>query len=108
MHTHARTHTCTHTHTHAQTHLRAMPMEPKKRQKVFEEDLKELTETGLWFQVKLRHRAWNSGKTIHILRKKSLTTRLSWSELTEGWYSEHSGICRRTQLPGRGKMWMGA
>ena len=31
-----------------------------------------------------------------LVRERALTTGLS----SEGWYSEHSGVCRRTELPG--------
>ena len=33
-----------------------------------------------------------------LVRERALTTGLS----TERWYSEHSGVCRRVELPGRG------
>ena len=32
-----------------------------------------------------------------LVREKALTTGLC----SEGWYSEHSGVCRRADLPGR-------
>ena len=32
-----------------------------------------------------------------LVREKTLTTGLC----SEGWYSEHSGVCRRAELPGR-------
>ena len=34
-----------------------------------------------------------------LVREKALTTRLC----SEGWYSEHSGVCRRAEMPGRCK-----
>ena len=32
-----------------------------------------------------------------LVREGALTTGLC----SEGWYSKHSGVCRRTELPGR-------
>ena len=32
-----------------------------------------------------------------LVRERALTTGLC----SEGWYSEHSGVCRRAELPGR-------
>ena len=32
-----------------------------------------------------------------LVRERALTTGLC----SEGWYAEHSGVCRRTELPGR-------
>ena len=32
-----------------------------------------------------------------LVRERALTTGLC----LEGWYSEHSGVCRRAELPGR-------
>ena len=32
-----------------------------------------------------------------LVRERALTTRLC----SEGWYSEHSGVCSRAELPGR-------
>ena len=34
-----------------------------------------------------------------LVRERVLTTGLC----TEGWYSEHSGVCRRAELPGSGR-----
>ena len=36
-----------------------------------------------------------------LLRERVLTTGLC----SEGWYSEHSGVCRRAELPGRSVIW---
>ena len=53
-HAHIDLHACAYSHTH-QSHIRAM--RPKKKEKGFKEDLKELTEvewrteTGSWFQI---------------------------------------------------------
>ena len=61
--------------------------------KVSKEDLKELTEvewrteTGGWFQI--------TG-ACSLVRERALTTGLC----SEGWYSEHSGVCRRTEQAG--------
>ena len=33
-----------------------------------------------------------------LVRERTLTTGLC----SEGWYSEHSGVCRRAELPGGG------
>ena len=33
-----------------------------------------------------------------LVRERALTT---GSLCSEGWYSEHSGVCRRAELPGR-------
>ena len=32
-----------------------------------------------------------------LVREGALTTELCW----EGWYTEHSGVCRRAKPPGR-------
>ena len=77
----------THTHTHTVAY-QGNETEEKffLKKKVFKEDLKDLTEvewrteTGGWFQI-----------------TGALTTGLC----SEGWYSEHSGVCRRAELPGR-------
>ena len=70
-------------------------MGPKKRflksKKVFKEDLKELTGRMADRNRELVPGSWSP------VRERTLTTGLT----VEGWYSEHSGVCRRTELLGR-------
>ena len=74
-------------HTH-QSHIRTMRLKKKvfRKRKVFKEDLKELTEVEWWTETGSWSQITGAGKE---------TTGL-W---LEGWYSEHSGVCRRAELP---------
>ena len=47
------------------------------------------------FRLLLLQRARDQNKSQ--VRKRALTTELC----SEGWYSEHSGVCRRAEVPGR-------
>ena len=70
-------------------------MGPKKRflksKKVFKEDLKELTGRMADRNRELVPGSWS------LVRERALPTGLT----VEGWYSEHSGVCRRAKLLGR-------
>ena len=70
-------------------------MGPKKRflksKKVFKEDLKELTGRMADRNRELVPGSWS------LVRERALPTGLT----VEGWYSEHSGVCRRAELLGR-------
>ena len=73
-------------HTHTHTHTYSFVSHGNgTEEKVFKEDLKDLTEvewrtkTGSWFQI--------------VAGAAGLCS--------EGWYSEHSGVCRRTEQQGR-------
>ena len=75
------------------SYIRAMG--PKKRflksKKVFKEDLKELTGRMADRNRELVPGSWSP------VRERALPTGLT----VEGWYSEHSGVCRRAELLGR-------
>ena len=62
-----------------------------EKQKVFKEDLKELTGRMADRNRELVPGSWS------LVRERALTTGLT----VEGWYSEHSCVCRRTELLGR-------
>ena len=65
-----------------------------KKRKVFEEALTELTKVEYWTETRgLVPDNW----TLHMVSKRALTTGLC----LEGWYSEHSGVCRRSELLGK-------
>ena len=82
----------THTRTHTHTHQGNGPEEKvSKKRKVFKEDLKELTSRMTDRNRELVPNNWS------LVRERALTTGLC----SEGWYSEHSGVCRRVELPGR-------
>ena len=93
-HTHARTHTHTHTHTHTSVAYQGNKTEEKLflKRKVFKEDSKELTGRMADRSRELVPDNWS------LVRERALTTGLC----SEGWYSEHSGVCRRAELPGGG------
>ena len=61
--------------------------------KVFKDDLKELTEVEWRTETdsELVPDNWS------LVKERVLTTGLC----SEGWHSEHSGVCRRAELPGR-------
>ena len=94
-----------HTHTHTHTQTRPPPPPPPnthtpvayqeekvfKKRKFFKEDLR--ADRGIMAD---RNRElvpdnWS------LVRERALTT----GHFSEGWYSEHSGVCRRAELPGR-------
>ena len=108
--THARTDAHTHTHTHTRTHTRRAQAhgvvyqgngaeervpkkteEKKKRKKGFQGRFKR-NDRGRMTDINRELVADNWS----LARERSLTTGLC----SEGWYSEHSGVCRRAELPG--------
>ena len=90
MQTHRLAHS--HTHTHAPVAYQGNETEEKvfKKRKVFKEVLKELTGGMVDRNRELVPDNWS------LVRERALTTGLC----SEGWYSEHSGVCRRAELPG--------
>ena len=61
-----------------------------EKRNVVKEDLKELT--GMTDRNReLVPKSWS------LVRERALTTGLC----SEGWYSKHSVVCRRAELPGR-------
>ena len=61
------------------------------KRKVSKENLKQLTEAMTGKNRELVADNWS------LVRERVLTTGLC----SEGWYSEHSGVRRRMELPGR-------
>ena len=94
-HTHARTHACT-MHTRMHTY-RVVYQGNKTEENVFErkgfEGRFERTDSG---RMADRNRELVPSNWS-LVRERALTTGLC----LEGWYSEHSGVCRRGELPGR-------
>ena len=85
-------HTGMHIHTHTVVY-QGNGTEEKvfKKRKIFKEDLKELTGRITDRNWELVPDNWN------VVRERALTTGLC----SEGWYSEHSGVCTRADLSGR-------
>ena len=101
QHEHTHTHTCTHTHrlaqaclcVHARTHTPVIYQGNETEEKVFKKRRFKRADRG---RMADRNRElvpdnWS------LVREKALTTRLC----SEAWYSEHLGVCRRAELPGR-------
>ena len=92
--THIPAHARTHTHTH-QSHIRAIrTMRLKTR----------FSKRGFQGRFKRADRGRMADKNRELVpdnwslvRERALTTGLC----SEGWHSEHSGVCRRAELPGR-------
>ena len=101
-HTHTHTHTCTHAHTHTPPHTNTQLdthtgtsgqghwRKSFRKEKGFQGRF-EGTDRGCVTD--------RSGKLVpscwSLVRERALTTWLC----AKGWYYEHSGVCRRTELP---------
>ena len=105
-HTHKRA--CAHTHTHTHTHTSCISGLWDWRKGFWKEK-------GFQGRFKRADRGRMADRNRELVpdnwslvRERALTTGLC----LEGWYSEHSGVCRRAELPGGSvkvkKFWKGA
>ena len=99
MNTHTYTHTHTHTHAHTHTELYINYQRNGTDEKVSSEEKDfqgrfERTDRG---RMTDRNRKLVTDSWGLVIRERALTT----GPRSEEWHSEHSGVCRGAELPGR-------